>query len=294
MAPGSPAEREQVHEVPIFDAVANGHVDLHLHTRASDGAWTPASLVEQVAAAGIGVMAVADHDTIASVAEVTAVATRCGVTVVPAVELTARWDGRQWHALIYGAEFTGSPLRELIDDLRGREVRAATQAIAALRSGGIDVPSLDAVVDGREPLPIYVMSALMRDGFARTHLAANQFVTSRLGIPFYFDVSLASAVAAAHASGGVVILAHPGRPEPEPLTEERLGRVLRDVPVDGLEVYYPTHSAGQTAFYARLAARHGLLSSCGSDSHGPRRPRNPIPYPAATVSALLKRLLLAR
>lgn len=275
---------------PLSDTVANGYVDLHLHTRASDGVWTPTALVEQVAAAGIGVMAVADHDTMASVAEVTAAAACHGVIVVPAVELTTRWDGRQWHALIYGATSTGSPLGKLVDDLRAREVRAATEAIALLRSTGVDVPSLDAVVDGREPLPIYVMSALMRDAFARSHLEANQFVTDRLGIPFYFDVPLASAVEAAHASNGVVILAHPGRSEPRPLTEEQLVRLLHYAPVDGLEVHYPTHSAEQTAFFTGLAARHSLLSSCGSDSHGPRWPRDPIPYPAAHVRDLLERL----
>lgn len=266
-------------------------VDLHLHTRASDGGWTPEALVERVGAAGIGIMAVADHDTIGAVAEVTALATPRGIVVVPAVELTTRWDGRQWHTLIYGAEFVGTSLGHLVDDLHLRQVRAAREAIAALREARLEVPSLREVIDDREPLPIYVMTALIRDGYARSHVAANRFVEQRLGLHFYFDVPLASAVDAAHAAGGVVVLAHPGRSEREPLSEERLGRLLQYAPVDGLEAYYPTHTPEQTVRYRALARSFGLLCSCGSDSHGPGQPRDPIPYPAGDIAALLTRLM---
>lgn len=273
---------------PPRDTPARSAVDLHLHTRASDGGWAPEALAERVVAAGIGVMAVADHDTFAAVGPVTASAAAYGVVVVPAVELTTSWDGRQWHLLVYGAEFDGTRLGRLIEDLRRRQVDAAWQAIAALRAGGFDVPSLEGVIDGREPLPIYVMSALMRDKYAASHLAANEFVTRRLGIPFYFDVPLASAVDAAHAAGGVAVLAHPGRFEPEPLAAERLARLLDHAPIDGLEVYYPTHTTEQTAYYEELVRHHGLVASCGSDSHGPGRPRDPIAYPPEQAATLLE------
>lgn len=266
-------------------------VDLHLHTRASDGRWTPATLVERVADLGIGIVAVADHDSLDSIAEVTTLATARGIDVITGVEVTTRWDRRQWHLLVYGASLTGTPLRALVDAQRRRHIVAAEQAIAALRREGYHLPSLDEAVGGRPPLPIYVMSALLRDGVVESILAANQFVTNRLGIPFYIDVPLREAVDAAHASGGLAVLAHPGRLEPEPLDEERLARMLREAPLDGLEVYYPTHTPAQLALYQRLADAHGLLRSCGSDSHGPDWPRDPIPYPASSVVPLLARVL---
>lgn len=265
--------------------------DLHLHTRASDGRWTPAALVERVAALGIGVMAVADHDTLDSIEEVTALATARGIEVITGVEVTTRWDSRQWHLLVYGATLTGTPFRVLVDDQRQRHIVAAERASAALRREGYDLPSLDEAIGGRPPLPIYVMSALLRDGVVESVLAANQFVTNRLGIPFYIDVPLREAVDAAHASGGLAVLAHPGRLEPEPLDEERLARMLREAPLDGLEVYYPTHTPAQLELYQRLADAHDLLRSCGSDSHGPGWPRDPIPYPAGSVAPLLARVL---
>jgi predicted metal-dependent phosphoesterase TrpH len=105
---------------------------------------------------------------------------------------------------------------------------------------------------------------------------------------------LAEVVEATHASGGVCLLAHPGRGEGEihRYEPDEVEEVLRDVPFDGIEVYYPLHSPMQVEAYAALAKRHGLLVSAGSDSHGPRQ-RMPIAYPASQAAALLDRLGVA-
>jgi hypothetical protein len=66
--------------------------------------------------------------------------------------------------------------------------------------------------------------------------------------------------------------------------------MLEYVPLDGLEVHYPTHTLAQVGEYADLADRHGLLRSCGSDSHGPNRPRDPMPYHTSLIAPLLTRL----
>lgn len=270
---------------------ASATTDLHMHTTASDGRWTPATLVERVADLGLALIAVADHDALDSVAPATALAAARGIAVVSGVEVTTRWDGRQWHLLVYGADAARGPLRALVDRQRRAHIERAEEAIARLARGGFAVPSLAAAVAGRPPLPIYVMDALIRDGLAETILAANQFVEHRLGVPFYIDVPLDEAVAAAHAAGGVAILAHPGRDEGAGiLAPDRLARLLAHAPLDGLEVHYPTHTPAQVAEYAALADRHGLLHSCGSDSHGPGRPRDPRPYPATLVAPLLARL----
>jgi predicted metal-dependent phosphoesterase TrpH len=236
-------------------------------------------------------MAVADHDALDSVAPLTALAAARGIAFVTGVEVTTRWDGRQWHLLVYGADAARGPLRHLVDRQRQAHIDRASEAIERLHRGGYVVPSLDAAIAGRPPLPIYVMDALIRDDLADTMLEANRFVERRLGVPFYIDVPLAEAVAAAHAAGGLAILAHPGRDEGSGiLRRERLARMLDHAPIDGLEVHYPTHTREQVGEYAALADRHGLLRSCGSDSHGPGRPRDPIPYPAGLARDLLARL----
>jgi len=266
-------------------------IDLHMHTTVSDGRWTPETLVARIAALGIAVMAVADHDALDAVAPVAALAATHGIALVSGVEVTTRWDDRQWHLLVYGADAARGALRELVDRQRREHIDRASEAIARLQRGGYALPSLDAAVAGRPPLPIYVMDALIRDGLADTMIAANQLVAQRLGVPFYIDIPLAEAVAAAHASGGLAVLAHPGRDEGAGiLRPEQLARLLAAAPLDGLEVHYPTHTPAQVAEYAALAERHGLLRSCGSDSHGPGRPRDPLPYPARLAEALLARL----
>jgi 3',5'-nucleoside bisphosphate phosphatase len=275
--------------MPPLPAAAT--IDLHMHTTASDGRWTPETLVARIAALGVAAMAVADHDALDSVAPVAALAAARGIAAISGVEVTTRWDGRQWHLLVYGADAARGPLRELVDRQRQAHIARATEAIERLHRGGYAVPSLAAAVAGRPPLPIYVMDALIRDDLATTMIEANQFVERRLGVPFYIDVPLAEAVAAAHAAGGVAILAHPGRDEGAGiLLPERLARMLDHAPIDGLEVHYPTHTPEQVRDYAALADHHGLLRSCGSDSHGPGRPRDPIPYPATLARDLLLRL----
>lgn len=266
-------------------------VDLHTHTVASDGRWTPETLVARAASLGLRIMAIADHDALDSIAPARARAGARGIALVSGVEVTTRWDGRQWHLLVYGADSERGPVHDLVAESRARHIAAATEAIARLKGAGYAVPSLDAAVAGRPPLPIYVMDALIRDDLAPNMLAANRLVSEELGVPFSIDVPLEAAVAAAHAAGAVAILAHPGRDEGAGVLEPaRLARLLAIAPLDGLEVHYPTHTLDQVREYADLAARHGLLRSCGSDSHGPNRPRDPLAYHSSLIAPLLTRL----
>jgi predicted metal-dependent phosphoesterase TrpH len=272
-------------------AMAGATVDLHMHTRVSDGRWTPETLVTRVAELGLGVMAIADHDALDAVAPGRALAAARGIMLVSGVEVTTRWDGRQWHLLVYGADPEHGQLHDLVVRQRQRHIDRANEAIARARQRGYELPALDEIIGGRPPLPIYVMNAVIRAGYATSHLTANQFVANTLGVPFYIDVPIQEAVAAAHASGALAIVAHPGRREdPDPMTAERLPRLLAEAPLDGLEAYYPTHTPEQVVEYVALAEQYGLFCSCGSDSHGPDWPRDPITYPVERAAPLLARL----
>ena len=100
---------------------------------------------------------------------------------------------------------------------------------------------------------------------------------------------LAAVVAAAHRSGAVCLIAHPGRGDGFVSYDEALlDELRRDVPIDGLEVHYPAHTPEQVALYRDYAEKHDLLISAGSDSHGPEK--LPIKYPAALSRKLLERV----
>lgn len=101
-------------------------------------------------------------------------------------------------------------------------------------------------------------------------------------------------VETAHRSGGVALIAHPGRGLQEPqeftnYTPELLDQVRAEIPLDGIEVYYPTHTPEQVETYRAYAQQHNLLISAGSDSHGPPG-RMPTKYRAELCRRLLERV----
>ncbi len=100
---------------------------------------------------------------------------------------------------------------------------------------------------------------------------------------------LAAVVDAAHRSGAVCLIAHPGRGEGYTCYDAALLDQLRqEIPIDGFEVYHPAHTPEQITMYQAYAQKHGLLTSSGSDSHGPEK--KPIKYRAELSGSLLARL----
>lgn len=100
---------------------------------------------------------------------------------------------------------------------------------------------------------------------------------------------IAAVVDAAHQSMAVCLIAHPGRGGGYTRFDETLlDELRRTVSIDGIEAYYPAHTSEQTALYVAYAGQHGLLTSSGSDSHGPLKP--PITYRADLSRKLLERL----
>lgn len=267
-------------------------VDLHLHTYASDGAWSPAALVDHLAAEGFRVAAVADHDSMRSVAEVTRRAEKRGIRIIPAVEVTSRWSGRQWHVLVYGiqpnrADTEARAFRSLLADLEAQQLTLAEDARRRIEAEGKPLPSLEEIACGRPLLPFHVLSAAIREGHARNLKEAAELV-SRLGGGFSPDEPLERVVDAAHQGGGLAVVAHPGRADSVgALLPEDLERMLPEIPIDGLEAHYRSHNDEQTGLYRRLADEKGLLISVGSDSHAPHQPVNPRPYRAIWASSLL-------
>lgn len=270
-------------------------IDLHLHTHASDGAWTPAALVDHLASQEFRVAAVADHDTQRSVPEVTRRAAKRGIRIIPAVEITTRWSGRQWHVLIYGiqpnrADSAAREFRSVLADLDAQLLTLAEDARNRIESEGKPLPSLEEMTGGRPLWPYHVLTSAIREGHVRGLKEAAELV-SRLGGGFSADEPLERVVDAAHQAGGLAVVAHPGRSDSVgALLPEDLDRMLAEVPIDGLEAHYRSHTDEQTALYRRLAEEKGLLISTGSDSHAPHNPVNPRPWRAIWAADLLGRL----
>lgn len=270
-------------------------VDLHLHTLASDGAWTPATLVDRLAEGGFVAAAVCDHDSQRSVLETTRRAAKRGIRIIPGVEVTTRWRDRQWHLLVYGitpnrSDPESRAFRSLLADLDGRLMELAEDARVRVEASGRPLPCLEEIVGGRPMWPFHVLSAIIREGHKPNLKTAAELV-KELGGDFSADEPLERVVAAAHEAGGICIVAHPGRSDSVgEMTEADLDEMLQTIPIDGLEAHYRSYTDEQTALYRRLADERGMLISCGSDSHAPKQPVDPRPWRAAWCAELLERL----
>lgn len=272
----------------------DARVDLHLHTLASDGGWKPDELIDYLAEREFRVVAVCDHDTQRSVPAAMARGRERGVVVIPAVEVTARWDDRQYHVLVYGIapdreDEAAQPFLTMLAEQDQRLQALAEDARARLEASGKALPSLQTVLDGRTMWPFHVMMAAITDKHVANLKEASDLVVA-LGSNFTTDEPLARVVATAHEAGGVCILAHPGRPNLGPaLDAETLERMLAEAPIDGLEAYYRSYTDEDTARYRELVERFGLLGSTGSDSHAPGVPVDPRPWRAIWCAPLLGR-----
>lgn len=275
---------------------ATDAIDLHLHTFASDGTWTPAELIDKLASLGIRVAALCDHDTQQNVVETIERGQRRGVHVIPGVEVTVRHDRRQWHMLVYGIrpDDDRPEASSFLELMRQQEesLRAiAEDARQRVEASGRPLPTLAGIV-GTGKMWAYpeVLTAMIRDGHVPRLKEAAELV-SELGGRFNSDLPIADVVAAAHEGGGICVIAHPGRPDLGPaMTSETLVKLLGDAPIDGLECHYRTYTDKDTARFRALAGEHGLVTGTGSDSHGPGMPVDPRAFRAIWAKGLLARL----
>jgi len=273
---------------------AESPVDLHLHTFVSDGIWHPRDLVDRLAQDGILVAAVCDHDNQRSVLEAIDYGERRGVKIIPGIECTVRWGERQWHMLVYGVRPDDErPEARAFLDLVARQDEVfqhlARDARQRVEASGRAIPTVN-VLERHGPLmPVHVLRAMIADKHVPRLKEAAELVVE-LGGHFTTDTPMGDVVAAAHAAGGVCIVAHPGRADLGPaLDEPTLDRMLADVSVDGIECHYRTYTDKDTDFYRGLAEARGLLIGTGSDSHGPGVPVDPRPFRAAWSAGLLAR-----
>jgi len=248
-------------------------IDLHAHTTASDGTLTPAGLVAAARAAGVQVMAVTDHDTIAGIAPAREATAGGGPRVLAGVELSAVYEWRGLHLLGYGVDPDDATLAARLRALAtSREERVRTM-LERLRRLGVDVSweRVAALARGTVGRP-HVARALVEAGYARDiGDAFARYLGS--GGPAYLPsarLTVAEAVLMVRAAGGAVALAHPlvslSRRE---LVE--LLPALRAAGLDGLEVYHSEHDAAASRYLRELAEESSLWWTGGSDFHGPAK-----------------------
>lgn len=270
---------------------SNAHVDLQLHTIHSDGQWVPAELFRYLAERHFAVAAVTDHDSLEYSADICVLGEEAGVHVIPGTEITTAWRGLPAHLLCYSSGFTGDILCSLATRIRDAQLNNTRDVFDVLIGRGYRFPRAQDVLahqNGHVLRPVDNAQLLVAHGYTGTIEQALDVI--REAGYRQTTVPLADAIEAAHASGAVAVLAHPGRGggELHAFSVDELNELVTLLPLDGIEAYYPTHTAEQVKIYSAFASARGLLVSAGSDSHGSTQ-RYPIAYPASLVAPLLER-----
>jgi hypothetical protein len=265
------------------------HIDLHVHSNASDGTDAPAEVIRRASAAELDILALTDHDTQAGIAEARA-ALPVGLTLVPGMELsctidrddqevappggtaTPRYPGqRSVHLLAYLFDPADAELSAETARIRDDRVYRARGMIALLQERGVNVTweqvsriAGDAVV-GRPHIARAMAQAgavaQPSDAFTPEWIAdGGRAFVDRYAIP------LDRAVAIVRAAGGVPVLAHPRSPGYEVPDEVIAGAAAAGLA--GLEVYHPDHDDSERSRLVATATRLGLVMTGGSDDHG--------------------------
>jgi len=254
-------------------------IDLHNHTTYSDGALSVSELIDLACREGVSVFGIADHDTIGGVAEFKAECQKCNLPAISGVEISATFEGKDFHLLGFGFDAHNPRLCAALDDFAASRVQRVQNWLNTLSGLGISV-SVDELKAtkgsiGKPHLAQFLLNTPSAMSILKEYGMIDEPTIYQKGFakggvlhekrPKY---NALQAIQDIHQAGGVALFAHPGwsfRKHPE--QAQACIDALFEAGLDGLEVFYPTHSQEQTVFYYHLAEKHQALMSAGSDFH---------------------------
>jgi predicted metal-dependent phosphoesterase TrpH len=269
----------------------SGRVDFHVHSnKSSDGDFSPAELVGFAKDLDMRAISIADHDTVAAYPEAVELGRKAGVEVIPGIELTTLFGGREFHLLLPFVDWTSPALARIIDGQTECRMNETRERVEKVRSLGFTL-TMDQVLErsnGAPPLGVKIAQILLENPENREDPALQEFYKpeNRAYAPYMFYkayfaegkpayvpkkfVALLDVLAAAPATGGAPVLSHPGAYFQRTTAED--ARALKERGLLGLEVYTFYHTPEQTAFYRQLADELDLVGTAGSDFHGRIKP----------------------
>lgn len=273
-------------------------VDFHLHTTASDGELSPELLVEQAAEAGVVVLAVTDHDSIAALELAGKACERHGLTLVPGVEISSRWNNMDIHVVGLGVDSADQRFQQRLQSQMDRRQARARTIAERLDKLGYSGLYAKAAADAPQNIPArpHFAQVLVAEGICKDRKQAFQRFLAQAK-PAYVKTDwplVPEAVRWIREAGGVAVLAHPGRYKLTRSKLERLVGAFAEAGGQALEVSVSTHSPEMVQQLADLTVKFELYASQGSDYHGPsmrwvqlgRMP--PLPSRCRPVSELLE------
>ncbi|MHA1125829.1 MAG: PHP domain-containing protein [Candidatus Heimdallarchaeota archaeon] len=250
----------------------NTYVDLHVHSTASDGTYTPKQIVKYAAKKGLTAVALTDHDTIDGIKEGLRAARIAGIELVPGIEFSTEIGSESFHIVGLYINHRKKDFVKLTKEIgNSRELRSK-KIIAKIndKNAGPEITfeEVNALANGVIGRP-HIASILIKKGYANSiEEVFNKYLNR--GTPGYvprFKLTPKEATRILKKNGATPILAHPCYITNKFDLKEFLIEHQKEG-LEGIEVYYPSHSSKQIKLYKKLAEELGLLMSGGSDCHG--------------------------
>ncbi|HUU36807.1 MAG TPA: PHP domain-containing protein [Candidatus Desulfaltia sp.] len=269
----------------------NGRVDLHIHSsNSSDADFSPVALLQMARENGLRAISISDHDTVGAYPDALEWSDRLDVELIPSVELTTLFDGREFHLLLPFVRWDSRTLERILATVTRARMAEAKERVARLRELGFDIDWDEVILKtkGGPPLGVSIAQILIDKGRKEKLPSLKKYYegTNRLFAPYFFykdyfledgpafvpkrTASFLEVLDLLARDGAAPVLAHPGAYF-ERATREDLA-VLKERGLVGLEVYSSYHDPDQTRFYRAAAEELDLIATAGSDFHGRIKP----------------------
>jgi len=269
----------------------DGPVDLHLHSSFScDGDYSPEDLVRMAREEGFRAIAIADHDTVDAYPEAIEAGEKQGLEVIPSIEVTTVFDAREFHLMLPFVNWESEKIRHIIssvESLLGDEARTRE---ARLRENRLEIDWEEVWEKSGQtpPLGVKIAQIVLDKPESRQNQELRKYYDEELqpkapylfyqdffaeGAPAYVPkrhISLEEVLSLAPLTGGVPVLSHPGAYFQRTTRADLL--FLKELGLQGLEVYTSYHDPKETEYYLELARELDLVATAGSDFHGRIKP----------------------
>lgn len=239
-----------------------------MHSYYSDGTDSPYELVKKAKEAGLCLVALTDHDTVAGVKEAEEAGKALKIGVLSAVEIDAE-SPAELHILGYGVDTAHPSMEAHEKEAAARRVRRNGEIVKKLEAAGLSItPYLERSKGNGTRL--HIARALMLAGYSDTVRNAFAAYLKPGGAGYVESVrpSPKRVIDLIHESAGLAVLAHPRKLNAD---AHAVVNELASLGLDGIEAYYPLSTEGEIALFLSLARQYGLFATCGSDNHGAHR-----------------------
>jgi predicted metal-dependent phosphoesterase TrpH len=241
--------------------------DLHIHTKCSDGLFTPEEIVRKAVHVGLKAISITDHDTVAGIDQAKPLALNSGLELIPGVEMSSAYKGYDIHILGYFFDYQHSELKRYLDNCRRLRTERAERMVQKLAKMGVKIEIEQIIMkaqNGSVGRP-HIAAVLQDGGFVRSFSEAfSKYLGSHS--PAYvksIETHPEEVIRLINGAGGLSFLAHPAQNVPDEILKQLISFGL-----DGLEIIHPSHDAYRQNYYREIANEYFMLFSGGSDYHG--------------------------